>query len=315
MGTSAGAGNGGRVPGRTPRQIRVSVLYWMLAFLLTVTAAAYQELTGPTHPLRGHVSLAGHSVRYSLPRSHHGPGGAVVSVPSPTPEAGGLVRYRRAKTDDPFSVLAMQREEGRLTATLPHQPPAGHLEYVVELASGDETVHIPSARTAVIRFVGAVSPGALIPHILLMFIAMLLGVRAGLEAVADGSRLRWKGWATLSALVAGGMVMGPLVQKQAFGAYWTGVPFGWDLTDNKVLVSVLVWIAACWVLGWRRGPVRPLARFLSAAAAVVTLAVFTIPHSLQGSELDYSKLDQGAGPRAGVQGPSNPEAAASLPPE
>jgi len=298
MGTSVSTGSSGRAPARTARQIRVSVLYWMLAFVLTVAAAMYQELTGPTHPLRGRVSLAGHSVRYSLPRSHHGLGGAVVSVPSTSPDAGGILRYRRAKTDDPFTALVMQREGRVLYAELPHQPPAGHLEYVVELASGNETVHIPSARTAVIRYVGAVSLSVLIPHIVLMFIAMLLGVRAGLEAVADGSRLRWKGWATLAALVAGGMVMGPIVQKQGFGAYWTGVPFGWDLTDNKVLVSVLVWIAACWVLGLRRGPVRPIARWLSVLAAVVTLAVFTIPHSLQGSELDYSKLDAGSGATA-----------------
>ena len=46
---------------------------------------------------------------------------------------------------------------------------------------------------------------------------------------------------TLVFLVAGGFVLGPIVQHQAFGAYWTGIPFGFDLTDNKVLIALVAW--------------------------------------------------------------------------
>jgi len=33
------------------------------------------------------------------------------------------------------------------------------------------------------------------------------------------------------------------VQHYAFGQLWTGVPFGWDLTDNKTLLAALAWVS------------------------------------------------------------------------
>jgi hypothetical protein len=42
----------------------------------------------------------------------------------------------------------------------------------------------------------------------------------------------------------GGLILGPPVQLEAFGALWTGWPFGADLTDNKTLIAVLAWVPA-----------------------------------------------------------------------
>ncbi|MCX6335012.1 MAG: hypothetical protein NT092_12035 [Bacteroidia bacterium] len=77
------------------------------------------------------------------------------------------------------------------------------------------------------------------------------------------------------------MILGPLVQKFAFGAFWTGVPFGWDLTDNKTLIAVLFWILAV-VMNLKKE--RPVYTVL---AAIVLLLIFSVPHSMFGSELDY----------------------------
>ena len=40
------------------------------------------------------------------------------------------------------------------------------------------------------------------------------------------------------------MILGPIVQYYAFGDLWTGIPFGWDLTDNKTLIALIFWILA-----------------------------------------------------------------------
>ena len=83
-------------------------------------------------------------------------------------------------------------------------------------------------------------------------------------------------------LFAGGMILGPVVQNFAFGELWTSVPFSWDLTDNKTLVAFTFWIIA--VAGnWIKD--RP---YLSILAAIILLLVYSIPHSMFGSELDYS---------------------------
>ncbi|MBK7710372.1 MAG: hypothetical protein IPJ37_05055 [Bacteroidales bacterium] len=78
------------------------------------------------------------------------------------------------------------------------------------------------------------------------------------------------------------MILGPLVQYYAFGDLWTGIPFGWDLTDNKTLIALIFWILAVIM---NRKKERP---FYTALAAVVLLLVYSIPHSLFGSQLDYS---------------------------
>jgi hypothetical protein len=132
----------------------------------------------------------------------------------------------------------------------------------------------------VVRFRGAVPPAFLIPHIAFMFAAMLVSSLAGIEALLDQGRYRLTGLVALILLAVGGLVLGPIVQLHAFGALWTGVPFGWDLTDNKVAVGAIVWAAALIANARRRR------RGFILAAALVLLVVYSIPHSMMGSELD-----------------------------
>jgi hypothetical protein len=109
-------------------------------------------------------------------------------------------------------------------------------------------------------------------------------------------------WITLGLMTVGGMILGPIVQKYAFGAFWTGFPWGYDLTDNKTLIMCLVWIGACAVLGWKPRTPTPTwrGRLAVLAAAVVMTGVYLIPHSLRGSELDYSAVDSGTQPSEAV---------------
>jgi hypothetical protein len=69
------------------------------------------------------------------------------------------------------------------------------------------------------------------------------------------------------------------VQKYAFGAYWTGFPLGGDLTDTKILFVFCFWLAAFFL--------RRRSRWWTIAATVLMVAVYLIPHSILGSELDY----------------------------
>ncbi len=81
----------------------------------------------------------------------------------------------------------------------------------------------------------------------------------------------------------GGMILGPFVQKYAFGVYWAGFPYGFDLTDNKLLIGVVAWLIAA-VLSWKKR--RPLASII---AAIVLIIVYSIPHSKMGSQFNYQK--------------------------
>jgi hypothetical protein len=118
-----------------------------------------------------------------------------------------------------------------------------------------------------------------------MFAGMLFSTAAGLAALDKKRNPRPLVLPAAILLIFGGFVLGPLVQKYAFGVLWSGFPFGMDLTDNKTLISLLFWIAA--VVAGRKG--KP-ARALVLTASLVTLLIYLIPHSLLGSQLDYSKM-------------------------
>jgi hypothetical protein len=266
-----------------------SVGLWLLALLITLGSAAYQRLTGPTHPIRGEVDLAGATVALKLTRSHGGEGDQPLRVEAPDPEIGGLVVWRRYPTSDPWRVIPFRREGSALVAALPHQPPAGKLEYQLRLERGAARAVFPPW-PAITRFKGAVSPFVLVPHVVAMFAGMLLSTRAGLEALfRDGAPRRYA-LVALVLIAAGGLFLGPLVQKSAFDAYWTGWPFGEDLTDNKTAAAALVWAIALWRLRGGRS-----ARVAVVLAAVVTFVVFVIPHSAWGSEIRWDDLPAATG--------------------
>ncbi len=264
-----------------------SVLLWALAVLVTLAAAVYQRLTGPTYPLRGKVTVGTSVLPYHLARSHSGPGDHEVRVAVPDGGWRGTLVFRRHPTGDPWTRAPMEYRDGSLIGRLPHQPTSGKVAYRIYLSSpsapGGEPAALPPDAPAVLRFRGSVPAVVMVPHILVMFLAMLWSNRAGLEALRPGARLARLTWWSLALMVVGGLVFGPAVQYYAFGQLWTGVPFGRDLTDNKTLIACLVWLLAA--LALRRG--SNAGRWWVAGAALVTLVTFLVPHSVLGSELDY----------------------------
>ncbi|MCR4438184.1 MAG: hypothetical protein QHJ34_03975 [bacterium] len=268
----------------------LSVLRWVLAVLITLPFLAFQRRTGPTYPVRGKVELAGSVIPFRLPRSATVGSDAPIRIAAADARVTGTLAYRRYRSHDDWTEVPMRREQGELRAELPEQPPAGKVMYVVRLArNGQETAL--TKQPLVLRFKGHVPMGVLLPHIVLITLAMFFSNRAALEAMGRGGRPRPFILLTIALFLAGGFVLGPIVQKLAFGAFWTGFPFGHDLTDNKTLVAMLGWLVAWSVTGGgrrRRGWV--------VAAAVLMMAVYLIPHSLLGSELDYTAM-AGAGSR------------------
>lgn len=271
-----------------------SLLFWFLALAITLASAVYQRATGPTYPIDGETSFDGVHVAWSLTRTHGGAGDQPVHLR--TDAKGGVhavLIHRRYKTNDPWTRTPFTRAGDTLTAWLPHQPPAGKLEYFIELDHDAAVIRIPEHETVVTRFKGAVPMGVLIPHVIAMFLAMLVSTRTGIEALRKHGRPRVYVFVTTGLLIIGGLIFGPIVQKYAFGEYWTGFPFGTDLTDNKTLIAFIAWllaIAAVW--NGKKLADHPGRRWIVAGASVVMLFVYLIPHSMMGSELDYRELDR-----------------------
>jgi len=268
---------------------RSSVLLWIAAFVVTVLLAVFQRMTGPSYPLRGTAALPnGESLSYSLPRSDEGRGALKVAVQAPEGVTRTVLEWRRFPTDEPYQTLVMTANaDGELETRIPPQPAAGKVEYRILVEFEDGLISIPASEAVVARYRASVPAYVLIPHILAMFLSMLVSSRTLFEVLRPGApRARGLVLVSMALLVIGGLMLGPLVQKFAFGAYWTGWPFGHDLTDNKTLIAFLAWLPAT-ILAWKRASTR-LAVTLG---WVVMMGIFLIPHSARGSQLDWSEVE------------------------
>lgn len=259
-----------------------STLIWIAAIMITVAAAMYQRITGPTYPQKAIVVIDGTEYIFHLKRSQTNTHPCKIKLEVPESITGKLY-FKRYNVNEEWTTVEMQHDEGKLSGELPSQPMAGKLQYYITLASqnGQEVV-IAKDNPVIIRFKGNVPAGVMLPHIIVIFFAMLFSNLAGIFAAFRSPRQKKYGVWAFWLLTVGGMILGPLVQKFAFGDYWTGVPFGWDLTDNKMLIAFIVWLVAMLMN-------RKKDRFAyTIIASLIVLIVFSVPHSLFGSELNYA---------------------------
>jgi hypothetical protein len=274
-------------------------ILWSLAFIITIAAAIYQRHTGPTYPKDLKVTLNNNEYDLKLVRSLALDEKPEVKLKIIDTTVKAQIYFKRFKTDEeyqtadfsykvyPVNSFLMNKvfkitEEKGFFAEVPQQPAAGKIQYYFEITDSKGTQSYFKDEPVVIRFKGGVPALILVPHILCMFIAMLFSTLAGLMAVIKFPLYKKYAFLTLILFTIGGMILGPVVQYDAFGDLWTGIPFGWDLTDNKTLIALIFWILAVYM---NRKSDRPVYTIL---AALILLMVFSIPHSLFGSQLDYT---------------------------
>lgn len=258
---------------------------WILAVVLTLAFVIYQRATGPTYPKKGSVEIAGKTIDFKLLRSYEVGNNAPVEIDIENKDVTGVFTYKRYKSYDDWTSVEMKRVGDKLTAEIPMQPAAGKVTYKIELKYGGKTVTL-TEEPVILRYKGVVPKPVLYPHIFFMFISMLFGLRAGIEAIFKGGDSKFYVGVALFCLFIGGIILGPLVQKFAFDAYWTGWPYGTDLTDNKTAITLIFWIIAYIMLMRNRNH-----RTMVIVGTLVMIAVYIIPHSAFGSEIDHTKTE------------------------
>lgn len=256
-------------------------LIFTLSLTITITAAIYQRLTGPTHPKRFKYTIDGVDYKSKLTRSGYSDKETKVTLNLPINVVATLY-YKKYKVSEDFSAIPFTAVgETKQEAYLPKMPAAAKLEYYVEIGHGSETKYFYKENPIVIRYKDPVPAWVLTPHILVMFLAMLFSNLTGIQAIFKMQAYKRNMTVTLILLIVGGLILGPVVQKYAFGAFWTGFPFGYDLTDNKTLIAFVTWLVA-FIINRKNNRLS-----IVIFASFVTILVFSIPHSLMGSELSY----------------------------
>ncbi len=85
-----------------------SFFVWFIAIFITLSAAVYQRLTGPTYPKRIKIEVKGTEYKFKLLRSHGGTTNAPIELKGVDETFNAKVFYRRYPTRDTFMVADMQ---------------------------------------------------------------------------------------------------------------------------------------------------------------------------------------------------------------
>lgn len=273
--------------------------YWVLAVIITLSAVIYQRMIGPTNPKRVKFELSGKEYSTKFTRSmetsitlKEAKGdynllskktNMKIVIPDSPENMEVFVFYHRYPGNDTIQQTKAIKSGNKYSVQLPAQPPAGKIAFFVEVKDGVNSTTIGLKENIIVRFRNSVPAWALIPHVFLMFFAMLLSNFTGILAFTKSDKVNKYALLVVIMLGLGGLIFGPIVQKYSFGAFWTGWPFGGDLTDNKTLVAFVLWLVA--LLGIR----KKSRLWLCIAAAVIMLLIYSIPHSTAGSEYNYDK--------------------------
>jgi len=166
--------------------------------------------------------------------------------------------------------------------------------YIEALSSSGSRVVLPKSADASfdseydyfkIRYEGQATFILLLLHIVLMMAALLLLIHAlyyALNYLYTGEReeaiVRSVNLGTLIFFITG-FPIGWIIEKQVLGNYWEGIPFGWDITDSKTLIILVLWLVFI-ILKWR-GKIssRLYARWVI-ISTIITIGLFLLPHSI-----------------------------------
>ena len=262
-----------------------TALIWFIAVIVTLASAVYQRMTGPTHALMARETFKGKEISYRLLRAQVINEKLPVRMKAADKSVTAFINFKNYKdpNDDwkqKQEEIEMKRKGDYLIGEIPgKEEMAAKIEYTVRVVVDNESFLINKGKSIVARFKGGVPAFFLIIHIVLMVFGFIFALRTGMEALRKEGNFHKLVLITLIIVFIGGMILGPVVQKYAFGDFWTGFPFGIDLTDNKTLIAFIFWLLAFILM--------KKSRWWVILAAGVMLIVYLIPHSVLGSELDY----------------------------
>ncbi len=188
-----------------------SILFWILAVIITIGCLSYQDKTGPTYPLEDTIEIFGENVNFKFLRSETIGTDLQIMLQDPVPAGiSGYVKYRRFKSNDEWATVQMEAgsfefrrrwEVQTVQGTGAKLPSllerAGKYEFFVYITKENaEPISVTGDKPIYARYKAKVPAWALLVHILTIFISMAIGIRTVLEALVNGN---YK-WIELTAL-------------------------------------------------------------------------------------------------------------------
>lgn len=260
-------------------------IYILFSFVLCIVLAFFQRITGPTYPVKGKIEADNIKISYNFPRSCNIYQKKCIVKIDYHKDFNFYLFYKRYKVDEEFKKIDFEKKDNYFIAVLNDEyKPASKIEYFVYYKIGNESFKI-NDEPIVLRFKDKVNTLVIVLHVVLMFLFLTITFYLTFLILFEKKYSTFLFWLNYLTLFVGGFILGPLLQKQAFGVWWSGFPFGYDMTDNKTLLIFIFWSYAAYQLLINKKDIK---RYIL-ISSLITFLSYLVPHSLLGSEYDYTK--------------------------
>jgi hypothetical protein len=269
----------------------------VIGLVLTVVLLGLAKRLSTRRPHDAVVERGELRMEHTTVTEQVGPGGPVVSVAvRPGSGVAAAVLYKEGAAGALRRIEMIAAGEGRWDANLPALEKGARVFYALDIhRDGASVARIPEDEQSflLVKYKGTASNAVLVLHVLFMFGAFFFMVQALWSAVGilrgsegKGGAVNSARWVLICSFI-GGWPLGFVLNYQAFGVFWEGYPFGYDITDNKTQVMFLFWLVSLLLvrgsfLGRGEGADRLGARGFAIAVIVsffVSLLLFIVPHS------------------------------------
>ena len=255
-----------------------NAISWLLALMITFSIVIFQFIMSKTHPLSTEVNTGKQHLHFDLLRSYSGKTDCPMILKVEDITVSGYILYRNYPTADSMIRINLHREGDNLIAYLPNQLPSKKLEYRIFLERAGNVILVNSGKPIIIKFLGVVPFYILLFHTIFIFLSVLFSNSTGIFAVVGNKSYKWMIYLTILALMSVVFLLQPLTHKYALGQSLTGFPFSFELSDNKILITLVIWLVTMF-FNLRKAQPR-----LVVLAAFTSMIVLSIPHGFPGSE-------------------------------
>jgi len=277
----------------------------IIALLLTLVLLSIARRVSERKPELKVVEQEGTKIEHTTVVEKVGGGDvqiyAEISTPEPIADHKVKLVYR-IDQDDFLSVTMLSEDESsrNFFATIPSQEKGKRAYYYLTATdkSGNE-VTLPDRVNLLnapfmIKFKGIVALPIIGAHIFSMFatiIFVFLALFCSVDLLKGKQVLpKLSTYTVFTSLFIflGGFPLGFLVAHQTFGVAWGGIPFGWDITDNKTLILLAYWLVLLYLIRKTIAKRRVgldvvgnrLLSVMTILGVILTLLVYLIPHSI-----------------------------------
>lgn len=269
----------------------MTFLRYGIALILTIGLLAIARRTSTRHSAEHFIQTGDIKASHRTITEAFNAEPALDVVVAPTSGLSAIAYYSTTK-GGPYKADTLAMTNEGFSGVLPVLEKGKKWFYHIDLLKNGSIVgKFPARGDQFIKFKGHVPVYILVPHIFCMFATVFLGlmtVFTAFDVVKGKGEIRksvnYLLWTTVFVFI-GGFPLGYLVAYIAFGQGWSGIPIGWDITDNKTVILFLAWLIT--LILARKGikeakiAISNKTYFaLTIASLVVSIIIFMIPHSI-----------------------------------